>query len=123
VRLGQCPRQAGDLDVPRDDVAAATWIGHMTWLNDPTAAPGMRNAGIESARIGSEVWDRYADRWDLLDEPAADAPVMLPLWVHDGIEMEGVGLPPDHPWHHGRPGSSSRRSPASAAPTGSLPPG
>jgi hypothetical protein len=103
VRLGQFPDRPETWIVPRDHVAAATWIGHMSWLNEPTAAPGARNAGIESARIGSEVWDRYADRWDLLDEPAASAPVMLPAWMRDRIETAGVGLPPEHPWHDNVP--------------------
>lgn len=71
----------------------------MSWLNDPSVTPGTRNAGIESARIGAEVWDRYADRWDLLDEPASDAPVLLPSWIRDRGAMASVGLPPGHPWH------------------------
>src|SRR4051812_8905618 len=80
VRFGGFPDKPETWVVPRDHVAAATWIGHMSWLNDPTATPGTRNAGIESARIGSEGGERYAHRWDLLDAPAADAPVMLPTW-------------------------------------------
>jgi hypothetical protein len=63
----------------------------------PAATPGTRNAGIQSARIGSEVWDRYADRWDLLEKPAAEASVVLPTWMRDRISMPGVGLPPEHP--------------------------
>ena len=75
----------------------------MSWLYDPAAAPGTRNSGIESARIGPEVWDRYADRWNLLADPAAEAPVILPGWMRDRIGSEGVGLPPDHPSHDGVP--------------------
>jgi hypothetical protein len=98
VLLGSFPDQPGTWVVPRDHVAAATWIGHMSWLRDPKAVPGKRNAGIESARIGPETFERYRDRWDLLDAPATAAPVMLPGWMRKQFDVEGIGLPPGHPW-------------------------
>lgn len=103
VRVGAFPARPETWVVPRDHVAVATWVGHMAWLHDPAATPGSRNAGIESARIGSEVWERYADRWDFLDAPAVEAPVLLPAGIRDRIDWPGVGLPEGHPWHAGIP--------------------
>ena len=103
VRRGAFPGQPETWVVPRDHVVAATWIGHMSWLTDPAALPGTRNTGIEIARTGAEVWNQYRGRWDLLDAPAADAPVLLPLSMRERIDWHGVGLPPDHPWHAASP--------------------
>ena len=38
--------------VPRDHVAAATWMVHQEWRTDPTVPAGKRNAGLDAARIG-----------------------------------------------------------------------
>ena len=110
VRLGDFPNKPETWIVPRDHVAAATWVSHMSWLADPAAAPGTRNAGIESARVVAEVWDRYADRWDLLDAPASATPVLLPAWVRDKIGLPGVGLPPEHPWNREIPTFETART-------------
>jgi hypothetical protein len=40
VLLGRFPERPRTWVVPRDHVAAATWIAHMSWLTDPTANPG-----------------------------------------------------------------------------------
>jgi hypothetical protein len=98
VRLGDVPTQPRCWIVPRDHVAAATWISHMNWLTDENAKPGTRNAGIESARVGAEVWERYEDRWDLLHAPATNAPVLLPTWMRAKIDDSLVGLPEHHSW-------------------------
>jgi hypothetical protein len=84
--------------IPRDHVSAATWVAHQHWLTDPSAVPGSRNAGIKQARIQSVVWEGYEGRWDLLDKPATDAPVLLPRWIRERAREERVGLPPGHPW-------------------------
>lgn len=84
--------------VPRDHVAAATWIGHQAWLTDPDVPIGKRNAPLEMARIGAEVWQGYRDGWDQLGEDARQAAVRLPSWMRDSMDVERVGLPPDHPW-------------------------
>ncbi len=98
VRLGHFPERPDTYVVPRDHVAAATWVAHMSWLHSPDAKPGTRNAGIGSARVGPEVWDRYRDRWDLLEEAAFDAPVLLPNWMRDKASDPAVGLPEGHRW-------------------------
>ncbi len=103
VRLNPFPTRPDTWIVPRDHVAAATWISHMNWLTDPAARPGTRNAGIASARVGPEVWAPYEDRWDLLTASAWDAPVLLPSWMRDKIDDDAVGLPEDHRWRDNVP--------------------
>ena len=75
----------------------------MSWLTDPTAKPGSRNAGIASARLAYGDFARYEDRWDLLEASAFDAPVLLDLWMRDSIDDPLVGLPEGHRWHDGVP--------------------
>jgi hypothetical protein len=89
--------------VPRDHVAAATWISHKSWLTDPTAKPDTRHADIKDANVKVEAWERYEDRWDLLHEPATRAPVLLPMWMKDKSEDREIGLPDGHPWRAGLP--------------------
>lgn len=84
--------------VPRDHVAAATWISHMEWLTNPTAPPGTRNTPIGNARVDWRISARYEHRWDLLERLARDAPVMLPPRYREWAQEERVGLRPDHPW-------------------------
>ncbi len=89
--------------VPRSHVAAAAWIEHMSWLTDPQAEVGKRNAPVERARVKQQTFQRYEDRWELLfiDEP--DAPVLLPKDYRDLAQEERVGLPPQHAWHESLP--------------------
>jgi len=103
VQLGDIPAQPRCLIVPRDHVAAATWIEHMGWLTDSSARPGTRNTGIEGAHASVESWQQYEDRWDLLQEPATSAPVRLPEWMRPEIDNPLVGLPEGHPWLTGLP--------------------
>ena len=98
VRLPPPPGEPECYVIPRDYVAAATWIAHMNWLTSPDVPPGVRNATIESARVGGEVWERYRDRWDDLQKPTTDLPVLLPPWMRAAMREERVGLPDDHPW-------------------------
>jgi hypothetical protein len=85
--------------VPRDHVAAATWIRHREWQTNPTVAPGKRNAGIKAARIDDWVFARYEQQWDLLHSPTTDVPVMLPSRFQGWAADERVGLRHDHPWN------------------------
>jgi hypothetical protein len=84
--------------VPRDHVAAATWISHKSWLTDPTAKPDTRHAEIKDARVKVEAWERYEDRWDLLHQPTTEAPVLLPFSMKAKSEDKRIGLPDGHPW-------------------------
>ncbi len=103
VRLGLFPDRPRTWLVPRDHVAAATWIAHMNWLKDPMAKPGSRNAAVESARLGENDVARYEDRWDLLTNSAFDAPVMLEEWMLVAIDDPAVGLPDAHRWRDDAP--------------------
>ncbi|MEY1677905.1 hypothetical protein AB4Z55_27420 [Gordonia sp. ABKF26] len=85
--------------VPRDHVAAATFLEHQNWRTDPTVLPGRRNAPVSQARASEHVFARYRDRWDLLNHPTADIPILLPQKLLDSATDERVGLPPGHPWH------------------------
>ncbi|GAA2591890.1 hypothetical protein GCM10010399_23010 [Dactylosporangium fulvum] len=84
--------------VPRDHVGAAAWIVHQDWLTDPSVAPGIRNTPVDRARVNVSVWAPYEDRWDLLDQPAFAAPVLLAESLRDLALDTRVGLPPGHPW-------------------------
>ncbi len=99
-RAWQAPRT---FVVPRDHVAAAAWIVHQDWLTDPSIAPGKRNTTVDKARLNVEIWIGYEDRWDLLSEPASNAPVLLPSWVRDVALEKRVGLPGGHPWQQNLP--------------------
>lgn len=84
--------------MPRDHVAAAAYISHQDWLTDPTAPAGQRNAGLSRSRVLASRLIGYRDRWDLLDLPATDAPVLLPTAWKELATDSRVGLPPEHPW-------------------------
>jgi hypothetical protein len=89
--------------VPRDHVAAATWIEHQEWLTNPNAAAGKRNTPIAGARVNAWVFARYEQRWDLLDLPTSEVPVMLPPRFREWGLGDRVGLRPDHPWSSDMP--------------------
>jgi hypothetical protein len=89
--------------VPRDHVAAATWIRHMEWQTNPTAPAGTRNTGINGARVDDWVFSRYEQRWDLLDRTTSAVPVMLPPRFEEWAVGNRVGLRADHPWNRELP--------------------
>lgn len=62
----------------------------MSWLTDPQADVGKRNAPVEPARVKQQTFQRYEDRWELLfiDEP--DAPVLLPKDYRDLPKRNGL---------------------------------
>lgn len=84
--------------VPRDHVAAASYINHMDWFTEPGVPAGKRNTPLSQARVEASVWMGYEDRWDLLLNPTSDAPVLLPAHYRDLAQEDRVGLPPGHPW-------------------------
>jgi hypothetical protein len=84
--------------VPRDHMAAATWIRHMEWQTNPTVPPGTRNTQINAARLDDWVFARYEQRWELLEQPASEAPIMLPPRFREWALGDRVGLRDDHPW-------------------------
>jgi hypothetical protein len=84
--------------VPRDHVAAATWIVHQDWLTSPTVVAGRRNAPVSQARVSMRAWERYESRWDLLEQPTDQVPILLPPEMRQLAQEDRVGLPEDHPW-------------------------
>lgn len=80
--------------VPRDVIAAYIHIGHRAWLKG-VARDGTphRDSRMRSAERG--MLQGYRERWDLLDEPASEAPYLLPAWVF--AWEPHVGLPDGHP--------------------------
>lgn len=84
--------------VPRDHVAAATFLEHENWRTDPSVPPGQRNAPVERARIGEDTFSRYLGRWDLLDQPTSEVPRLFADDLLALMDTDRVGLPADHPW-------------------------
>ena len=64
-------------------------------------------ANIRLARIRSDIWQGYEDRWDLLATRTRQVPVLLPPWLHQRAQEKRVGLPPGHPWNEALPGPRS----------------
>ena len=104
VLLPELPAELRAFVIPRDHLAAGTWMVHQDWRTDPSAAPGKRNADLEAARISWIIWKGYEDRWDLLGTPVTKVPVLLPRELRALAGTERVGLPPDHPWKQELPG-------------------
>ena len=98
MKTGAPPGLPESYVVPRDHVAAGTWISHQSWLTDPSAAPGKRNTPLRQTRVATNVWGDYQDRWDQLGSDARTAQVLLPGWMRAAMDLDRVGLPPDHPW-------------------------
>ncbi len=90
--------------VPRDHLWAGVWIEHMAWLTDPDAKPGTRNAGVDKAFSQVVTFLGYEERWDLLDRPTTEAPVLLPASFREHATNPRIGLPPEHPWGDRVPG-------------------
>ena len=110
VLLQQPTERPRSFVVPRDHVAAATWIRHMSWLNDPNQPEGRRNAGIDRARVDLPVWLEYEDAWELLTEPTTALAIRLPAWMREKLDDPLVGLPPGHPWLNALPDWPSCKS-------------
>lgn len=85
--------------LPRSHVAAAAWIGHMHWLTEPGIPAGKRNAPVSRSRVHIRTFERYEDRWDLLEVDESACPVMLPAEYRDYALEKRVGLPKAHTWH------------------------
>ena len=64
---------------------------------------GKRNAPVEMSRVFAPIWAGYENRWDLLEDSAYAAPVLLPAHLRSLALDPRVGLPPEHPWHAGVP--------------------
>ncbi|MHB8246490.1 MAG: hypothetical protein ACYDGN_14300 [Acidimicrobiales bacterium] len=93
---GKAPAMARYFVVPRDHVAAATWIVREAWATDPDVAKPRKRR--DRWCVFESTWKDYEDRWGLLRSPAGDAPVLLSTWCQERCQEERVGLRSDHPW-------------------------
>ena len=100
VTLPPPPAEPECYVIPRDHVAAATWIAHTYWFTDPAVPAGTRNTPIQNARVSVKEFVRYRERWDDLQTPTSEVPVLLHPWMRNAMHDERVGLPEDHPWQH-----------------------
>lgn len=89
--------------VPRDHAAAGTHIAHTDWLTTPGKTKRERKAKMDRARVVTSVFESYRDRWDLLDQPSTECPIMLQKHFRKLAEGERVGLPYGHPWRQHMP--------------------
>lgn len=89
--------------LPRAHVAAAAWIGHQHWLTEPGIPAGKRNASAARSRVHIKTFERYENRWDLLDIDESACPVLLPPEYRDLAQEARVGLPLGHAWHKALP--------------------
>jgi hypothetical protein len=80
--------------MPRNVVAAYVFITHRAWLRIP-ARNGTAHQDNDARNVERSVAAPYKERWDLMEEPADQAPMWLPDLV---FAWEAhVGLPPGHP--------------------------
>ncbi|WP_394163477.1 hypothetical protein [Galactobacter valiniphilus] len=70
----------------------------MSWLTDPSVEPGKRNVDVKAARVSVSVFEAYENRWDLMEAPTTQAPILLPSHYYDLAQTTRVGLPDEHPW-------------------------
>lgn len=83
--------------VPRNHVSAGAWLAHMQWLHEKDTKR-KRNCGVDQARIGTDVFDSYKERWDLLTQKTSSVEILLPSWMHETALREECKLPDWHPW-------------------------
>jgi len=84
--------------VPRDHIAAGFWISFTEWFAKPRTRTTPLKTTLASARTFHDVFAAYENRWDLLRNPADEAPVLLPSSFRALALSARVGLPPNHPW-------------------------
>jgi hypothetical protein len=85
------PDQFTAIGWARPRQAAAVAVGANSWMgrgNTPFTATSNSLTGVE-----------YREQCDQLGRDARNVPVLLPGRMRREIELDRVGLPPDHPWH------------------------
>lgn len=78
IQISPPIQQPTNLHRPEGPAAAAAWIGHRNWQNEPGVPAGRRNPAMEHARVGTDIVSDYEDRWDLFGTPTDKVPIMLP---------------------------------------------
>jgi hypothetical protein len=80
--------------VPRNIVAGAAYAQHREWLSKSRRDGKPRMDTDKRVMIPAE-FSGYEDRWDLLDHPADEAPLLIGAWYAECVR--DFGLPNGHP--------------------------
>ena len=94
VSLGALDERARFYVVPTNVVSALVYVGHRAWLAG-TKRDGSARKDTSMRAIRPEQIGAYRDAWELLLEPASEAPEHLDAWVYDWAPE--IGLPDGHP--------------------------
>jgi hypothetical protein len=84
----------------RDHAVAGAHIDHSNYIRE---GRGTRTLHMDSSRSGYHVFAGYRDRWDLLDRPTTECPILLPPGFKELACDEEIGAPEGHPWIQGMP--------------------
>ena len=80
--------------VPRNVVAGAMYAEHREWLSRP-ARDGTPHRENPMRNMLVACLTGYQDRWDLLENPADQTPLLIDPWYTECVER--FGLPAGHP--------------------------
>lgn len=83
--------------IPRDHVAAATYLNHQSVFTGAGRTPDHPDVELDRMRISETVFEAYQDRWDLLDSPTSEVPIMLPKPLLELIDDQRIRSP-ERPW-------------------------
>jgi hypothetical protein len=79
--------------IPRNIIAGATYAQHVEWLQRPREGRSVKDTARRA--LLAKYLAGYEERWDLLDRPADEAPLLISEWYTDCVRR--FGLPPGHP--------------------------
>lgn len=80
--------------VPKDVVAASVYAQHREWLSRP-GRKGQPHRDSAMRQVRAKHIDGYRERWDLLDKPTSEAPLLVHEWYREVVTQ--FGFPPGHP--------------------------
>lgn len=80
--------------VPRNIVAAAVYAQHRAWLAEP-GKNGQPHKDTPRRTLLPRLLAGYEDRWDLLDAPSTEAPLLIGQKYRD--DVANFGVPPGCP--------------------------
>ena len=80
--------------VPRDFVAAFTWVSHRRWLSEEGRSGPHKNSQMRSIR-GEWIGD-FRERWDILERSTYEVESSHDAWVLE--QARSFGLPDGHRW-------------------------
>ena len=80
--------------VPRNIIAGAAYAQHREWLARPDRTGKPHNDNDRRMLLAKHFSD-YEDRWELLNSPTTEAPLLLGQWYRECVE--NFGLPQGHP--------------------------